>query len=164
MIAVSRTSLMVGGFLSKALLALLVYLEEETVRSAVCCGNGVPLLLVYLASSPAIHDFVEVVLLFILLQLLLLLLLLLFLFYVFFFVVFLKDFCPEKYKALCKIMSSKFIKTGDASTMLESYLSVITKGSCSNDDNGLFLAKDFDPRMSYVASPISGKFTCDRKI
>ncbi|CAH3124244.1 unnamed protein product [Porites lobata] len=70
-----------------------------------------------------------------------------------------KDFCPEKYKALCKIMSSKFMKTGDASTMLESYLSVITKGSCSNDDNGLFLAKDFDPRMSYVASPISGKFT-----
>lgn len=56
------------------------------------------------------------------------------------------------------------MKTGDASTMLESYLSVITKGSCSNDDNGLFLAKDFDPRMSYVASPISGKFTCDRKI
>ena len=163
MIAVSRTSLMVGGFLSKALLALLVYLEEETVPSAVCCGNGVPLLLVYLASSPPIHDFVEVVLLFVLLQLLLLLLLLLFLFYVFFFV-FLKDFCPEKYKALCKIMSSKFMKTGDASTMLESYLSVITKGSCSNDDNGLFLAKDFDPRMSYVASPISGKFTCDRKI
>ena len=85
MIAVSRTSLMVGGFLSKALLALLVYLEEETVPSAVCCGNGVPLLLVYLASSPPIHDFVEVVLLFVLLQLLLLLLLLLFLFYVFFF-------------------------------------------------------------------------------
>lgn len=76
---------MVGGFLSKALLALLVYLEEETVPSAVCCGNGVPLLLVYLASSPPIHDFVEVVLLFVLLQLLLLLLLLLFLFYVFFF-------------------------------------------------------------------------------
>ena len=57
-IAVSCTSLMVGGFLSKALLALLVYLEEKTVPSAVCCGNGVPLLLVYLASSPPIHDFV----------------------------------------------------------------------------------------------------------
>ena len=52
---------MIGGFLSKALLALLVYLEEETVPSAVCCGYGVPLLLVYLASSPPIHDFVEVV-------------------------------------------------------------------------------------------------------
>ena len=46
--------------------------------------------------------------------------------------------------------------------MLESYLSVITKGSCSNDDNGLFLAKDFDPRMSYVASPISGKFMIEK--
>ena len=73
---------MVGGFLSKALLALLVYLEEETFPSAVCCGSGVPLLL-YLASSPPIHDFVEVVLLFMLLQLLLLLVLLLFLFFLF---------------------------------------------------------------------------------
>ena len=80
----------------------------------------------------------------------------------YFLFVFLKDFCPEKYKALCKIMSSKFIKTGDASTMLESYLSVITKGSCSNDDNGLFLAKDFDPRLSYVASPILGKFMIEK--
>ena len=54
-------------------------------------------------------------------------------------------------------MSNKFIKSGDASSMLEPYLSVITKGSCSNDEDGLFLVKDFDPRMSYVASPISGK-------
>ena len=35
-IGVSRTSLMVGGFQSKALLALL---EEGTVPSAVCCGS-----------------------------------------------------------------------------------------------------------------------------
>ena len=69
----------------------------------------------------------------------------------------LQDFCPEKYKGLCKIMCNKFIKTGDASIMLEAYLSVVTKGSCPNDDNGLFLVKDFDPRLSYVASPISGK-------
>ena len=56
-------------------------------------------------------------------------------------------------------MSNKFIKSGDASTMLEPYLSVVTKGSCSNDEDGLFLVKDFDPRMSYVASPISGKLS-----
>nr|XP_058969737.1 DENN domain-containing protein 10-like [Pocillopora verrucosa] len=66
-----------------------------------------------------------------------------------------KDFCPEKYKSLCKIMCNKFIKTGDASAMLEPYLSVITKGSCPNDDDGLLIVKDFDPRLSYVASPIS---------
>ena len=54
-------------------------------------------------------------------------------------------------------MCNKFIKTGDASSMLEAYLSVVTKGSCPNDENGLFLVKDFDPRLSYVASPISGK-------
>ena len=54
-------------------------------------------------------------------------------------------------------MSNKFIKTADASNMLEPYLSVITKGSCSHDEDGLFLVKDFDPHMSYVASPISGK-------
>ena len=41
--------------------------------------------------------------------------------------------------------------------MLEPYLSVVTKGSCPNDEDGLFLVKDFDPRMSFVASPISGK-------
>ena len=54
-------------------------------------------------------------------------------------------------------MCNKFIKTGDASSMLEPYLSVVTKGSCPNDEDGLFLVKDFDPRLSYVASPISGK-------
>ncbi|XP_068745894.1 DENN domain-containing protein 10-like [Montipora capricornis] len=66
-----------------------------------------------------------------------------------------KDFCPEKYKNLCKIMINKFIKSGDASSMLEPYLSVITKGSCSNGMDGSLAVKDFDPRMSYVASPIS---------
>ena len=54
-------------------------------------------------------------------------------------------------------MCNKFIKTGDASSMLEPYLSVVTKGSCPNDEDGSFLVKDFDPRLSYVASPISGK-------
>ena len=54
-------------------------------------------------------------------------------------------------------MINKFIKSGDASGMLEPYLSVVTKGSCSNGEDDLFLVKDFDPRMSYVASPISGK-------
>lgn len=54
-------------------------------------------------------------------------------------------------------MLSKFIKCGDASSMLEPYLSVITKGSYSNGEDGLLLVKDFDPRKSYVASPISGK-------
>ena len=68
----------------------------------------------------------------------------------------LQDFCPEKYKNLCKIMINKFIKSGDASSMLEPYLSVITKGSCSNGMDGSLAVKDFDPRMSYVASPISG--------
>lgn len=56
-------------------------------------------------------------------------------------------------------MCNKFIKTGDASAMLEPYLSVITKGSCPNDDDGLLIVKDFDPRLSYVASPISGEYT-----
>ena len=53
-------------------------------------------------------------------------------------------------------MVNKFNKSGDASSMLESYLSVITKGSCSNGVDGSLVVEDFDPRMSYVASPISG--------
>ncbi|XP_067035594.1 DENN domain-containing protein 10-like [Acropora muricata] len=66
-----------------------------------------------------------------------------------------KDFCPEKYKDLCKIMINKFNKSGDASSMLELYLSVITKGSCSNGVDESLVVEDFDPRMSYVTSPIS---------
>ena len=54
-------------------------------------------------------------------------------------------------------MCHKFLKTGDASSMLSSYLSVITKGSCANDSDGLFLVKDFDTHMAYFATPISGK-------
>ena len=65
-IVVSHTLLMVGGFQSKALLALL---EKETVPFTVFCGSGVPLYLSYLASSPPIHDFVLVVLLFLVLKL-----------------------------------------------------------------------------------------------
>ncbi|KAK2572562.1 DENN domain-containing protein 10 [Acropora cervicornis] len=44
---------------------------------------------------------------------------------------------------------------GDASSMLELYLSVITKGSCSNGVDESLVVEDFDPRMSYVTSPIS---------
>ena len=66
MIVVSHTLLMVGGFQSKALLALV---EKETVPFTVFCGSGVPLYLPYLASSPPIHDFVLVVLLFLILKL-----------------------------------------------------------------------------------------------
>lgn len=53
-------------------------------------------------------------------------------------------------------MINKFNKSGDASSMLELYLSVITKGSCSNGVDESLVVEDFDPRMSYVTSPISG--------
>lgn len=40
--------------------------------------------------------------------------------------------------------------------MLELYLSVITKGSCSNGADESLVVEDFDTRISYVTSPISG--------
>ncbi|XP_071948616.1 DENN domain-containing protein 10-like [Antedon mediterranea] len=66
-----------------------------------------------------------------------------------------KDFNPEKYKALSLILYSTFMRTGSPSSMLESYLSVLTKGSCPSENNGTFLVQDFDVRKAYAESNLS---------
>ncbi|XP_033114866.1 DENN domain-containing protein 10-like [Anneissia japonica] len=63
-----------------------------------------------------------------------------------------KDFNPEKYIALCQILCNAYVKTGRPSSMLGSYLSVLTKGSCASENNGTFLVKDFDVRKAYAES------------
>nr|CAD7267751.1 unnamed protein product [Timema shepardi] len=59
-----------------------------------------------------------------------------------------KDFCPEKYETLCRILSKTYCKTGNPATMLQLYLSVVTRGSCTTEENGTFLARDFESRSN----------------
>ena len=40
--------------------------------------------------------------------------------------------------------------------MLESYLSVVTKGTCNGEENGMFSTKDYDIRQAYAAGSIKG--------
>ncbi|KAJ8317079.1 hypothetical protein KUTeg_004983 [Tegillarca granosa] len=55
-----------------------------------------------------------------------------------------KDFNPEKYEMLSKILTKRYRKSGNPSYMLESYLSVITRGTCSAEENGKFFVRDFE--------------------
>ncbi|XP_049863153.1 putative DENN domain-containing protein 10 B isoform X2 [Schistocerca gregaria] len=59
-----------------------------------------------------------------------------------------KDLNPEKYETLCRILSKTYCKTGNPAVMLQLYLSVITRGSCTTEENGTFLAKDFESRKN----------------
>ncbi|XP_063233135.1 putative DENN domain-containing protein 10 B [Bacillus rossius redtenbacheri] len=57
-----------------------------------------------------------------------------------------KDLSPEKYETLCRILSKTYCKSGTPAAMLRLYLSVVTQGSCTTEENGTFLAGDFDNR------------------
>ena len=68
-----------------------------------------------------------------------------------------KDFNPEKYLAFAKLLSKLYKRTSSPASMLESYLSVVTKGVCNGEENGQFAWRDFDNRLAFVASPVKGK-------
>ncbi|XP_059173996.1 DENN domain-containing protein 10-like [Physella acuta] len=61
-----------------------------------------------------------------------------------------RDFNPEKYLILCQIFGRQYKKTGSAASLLESYLSVVTNGSCNNDENGKFVINNFSPEQAYA--------------
>ncbi|KAG8435816.1 hypothetical protein GDO86_013672 [Hymenochirus boettgeri] len=65
-----------------------------------------------------------------------------------------KDFNPEKYAALSRILSRIYMKQGSPVPMMESYLSVLTKGACSNEENGTFLCRDYDQRRAFLSSSV----------
>ena len=67
-----------------------------------------------------------------------------------------KDFHPEKYKALCRLLSKLYKKTGSPAALLESYLSVATKGVCNGEENGAFVVKEFENKAAYAGSSIKG--------
>ncbi|KAK0161602.1 hypothetical protein PV327_010057 [Microctonus hyperodae] len=59
-------------------------------------------------------------------------------------VLFTKDFNPEKYEVLCRILSKMYCKTGNTTEILKLYLSVYINGTCTTQENGIFLSDDFD--------------------
>ncbi|KAG8222582.1 hypothetical protein J437_LFUL010425 [Ladona fulva] len=61
-----------------------------------------------------------------------------------------KDFNPEKYETLCRILSKTYCKTGNPIAMLQLYLSVLTRGSCMTKENGTFFVKEFDQQKNLV--------------
>ncbi|KAG7189639.1 hypothetical protein KM043_017319 [Ampulex compressa] len=59
-------------------------------------------------------------------------------------VLFAKDFHPQKYEVLSRVLSKMYCKTGKPTEILHLYLSVFTKGSCSTQENGTFVSDDFN--------------------
>ncbi|XP_048746661.2 putative DENN domain-containing protein 10 B [Ostrea edulis] len=65
-----------------------------------------------------------------------------------------KDFNPEKYEILCRVLLKKYRKSGNPALLLENYLNVITRGSCSTEENGRFSVQDYDIKRSYAKSKL----------
>ncbi|XP_046689010.1 putative DENN domain-containing protein 10 B [Homalodisca vitripennis] len=59
-------------------------------------------------------------------------------------VVWSRDFNPEKYETLCRILSKTYCKTGNPAMLLKLFLSVITRGACTTEENGTYFTKDFE--------------------
>lgn len=68
-----------------------------------------------------------------------------------------KDFNPEKYLTLCQILCHQYCKTGTPTSLLEIYLSVVTKGKCSTSENGKFSTQDYQIKHAFANSNLAGK-------
>jgi hypothetical protein len=60
-----------------------------------------------------------------------------------------RDLNPDKYETLCRMMSKTYCKTGSPVSLLQLYLSVVTRGSCTTEENGTFLVRDFEARSNH---------------
>jgi len=63
-----------------------------------------------------------------------------------------KDFNPEKYATLCRLFSIQYKTSGNPVSLLESYLSVVTRGYCENDENEQIAVSDFPQQHAYAKS------------
>ena len=68
-----------------------------------------------------------------------------------------RDFNPEKYETLCQIFLRQYRQTGNPTAVLEGYLSVVTRGTCANDENGKFSSGDYDNKQAYAKVCLKGK-------
>ncbi|KAJ9585821.1 hypothetical protein L9F63_020523 [Diploptera punctata] len=64
-----------------------------------------------------------------------------------------QDLNPDKYETLCRMLSKTYCKTGSPVSMLQLYLSVVTRGSCTTEENGTFLVRDFETRTNHNNHP-----------
>ncbi|GFR01467.1 DENN domain-containing protein 10 [Trichonephila clavata] len=64
-----------------------------------------------------------------------------------------RDFNPERYENFSHILSKTYSKTGNPASMLQLYLSVLVRGSCSTEDNGTFKIKHFDQIATFLCVP-----------
>ncbi|KAK6633045.1 hypothetical protein RUM43_012788 [Polyplax serrata] len=69
-------------------------------------------------------------------------------------VIWASDYNPEKYDNLCRILSKRYCKTGDPTVVLQLYLSVMTGGVCTTEENGMFSLTDFQSRRKPENSDI----------
>ncbi|CAK8675812.1 unnamed protein product [Clavelina lepadiformis] len=65
-----------------------------------------------------------------------------------------KDFNPEKYSALSRILSRCYDVSGNPVIILEQYLKVLTLGYCQSNNNGVFKVADFDIQKTYLAAKL----------
>lgn len=57
-----------------------------------------------------------------------------------------KDFNPEKYEAMTKLLSESYQKSLSTARLLELYLGVVVEGSCSLGENGTFYHHDYEQK------------------
>ena len=68
------------------------------------------------------------------------------------------DFHPEKYESLGNILRQLYMRSGNAASILDSYLGVVTRGVCNGEENGTFRSSEYDSRQAYASCPLRG--TC----
>jgi len=61
-----------------------------------------------------------------------------------------RDFNPGKYETLSRILSKTYCKRGTPTAIVKLYLSVVTRGSCSTEENGTFMVKDFEQKKAFA--------------
>ncbi|KAL6051282.1 DENN domain-containing protein 10 [Balamuthia mandrillaris] len=65
-----------------------------------------------------------------------------------------KDYNPEKYEALSKLMAKVYAQEGSPIKLLEAYLSVFARGRAKLGDYGIFTSAEYDARKAFLVTPI----------
>ena len=60
-------------------------------------------------------------------------------------VLFAKDFNPDTYQELCKILSNAYCESGDPTQVLKHYLTAFSEGECTLKDSNGQIFRHFDP-------------------